>query len=56
MRNANIRDCAAIVKYFAFLENELRKPDHGLDEYIGARAVVADMRALKSTVVALRGW
>lgn len=37
MRNANIRDCAAIVKYFAFLETELRKPDHGLDEYIGAR-------------------
>lgn len=37
MRNANIRDCAAIVKYFAFLESELRKPDHGLDEYIGAR-------------------
>ena len=22
----------------------------------GARAVIADMRALKSTVVALRGW
>lgn len=37
MRQANVRDCAAIMKYFAFLEEELRKPDHGLDEYIGAR-------------------
>ena len=39
MRQANIRDCAAIMKYFAFLEEELKKPDHGLDEYIGARKV-----------------
>jgi Xaa-Pro aminopeptidase len=39
MRNANIRDCAAIMKYFAFLEEELHKPDHGLDEYSGARMV-----------------
>lgn len=37
MRAANVRDCAAIMKYFAFLESELKKPDHGLDEYIGAR-------------------
>lgn len=36
MRQCNIRDCAAIMKYFAFLEEELQKPDHGLDEYIGA--------------------
>lgn len=37
MRNANVRDCAAIMKYFAFLEQELKKPDHGLTEYTGAR-------------------
>lgn len=37
MRNANVRDCAAIMKYFAFLEQELKKPDHGLSEYTGAR-------------------
>ena len=39
MREANIRDCAAIMKYFAFLEEELKKPDHGLDEFSGARKV-----------------
>ena len=37
MRQANIRDCAAIMKYFSFLEEELRKPDHTLDEFSGAR-------------------
>lgn len=37
MRNCNIRDCAAIMKYFAFLEQELAKEDHGLDEFSGAR-------------------
>jgi len=36
MRACNVRDCAAIMKYFAFLEEELKKPDHGLDEYSGA--------------------
>lgn len=39
MRQCNIRDCAAIMKYFAFLEEELRKPDHGLNEFNGARKV-----------------
>ena len=39
MRQANIRDSAAIMKYFAFLEEELGKEDHGLDEYTGARKV-----------------
>jgi Xaa-Pro aminopeptidase len=39
MRACNIRDCAAIMRYFAFLEEELRKPDHGLDEYKGAMIV-----------------
>ena len=39
MKNANIRDCAAIMKYFAFLEEELKKPDHGIDEFTGARKV-----------------
>lgn len=27
------------MKYFAFLEEELKKKDHGLDEYSGARKV-----------------
>ena len=40
MRNANTRDCAAIMKYFAFLEEELAKPDHDLDEYKGALKVL----------------
>ena len=37
MRNANVRDCAAIMKYFAYLEEELRKEDHAVTEYTGAR-------------------
>ena len=37
MRQCNIRDCAAIMKYFAYLEEELKKPDHTLDEFSGAR-------------------
>ena len=37
MRAANVRDCAAIVKYFAFLESELKKEDHELTEFTGAR-------------------
>lgn len=40
MRQANIRDCAALMKYFAFLEEELRKSNHGLDEYTGAEKVL----------------
>ena len=39
MKAANVRDCAAIMKYFAFLEQELRKPDHTLYEFTGARKV-----------------
>ena len=39
MAAANVRDCAAIMRYFAFLESELRKEDHGLDEFSGARKV-----------------
>ena len=37
MRACNVRDCAAIIKYFAFLEKELRKEDHKICEYEGAR-------------------
>ena len=37
MRQANIRDCAAIMKYFAYLDEELRKEGHTLNEYTGAR-------------------
>ena len=36
MRNANVRDCAGIMRYFAFLEEELWKKDHGLTEWSGA--------------------
>ena len=36
MRNANVRDCAAIMKYFAFLQEELNKEEHNIDEYSGA--------------------
>lgn len=39
MRQANIRDCAAIMKYFAFLEEELKNQDHELNEFNGARKV-----------------
>jgi len=44
MQDANTRDCAAIMKYFAFLEEELKKPDHGLDEFKGAEKVLAYRR------------
>ena len=37
MRAANVRDCAAIMKFFAFLESELRRHDHNLDEFKAAR-------------------
>ena len=33
MRQANLRDCAALIKYLAYLENSLKKEDHGIDEY-----------------------
>lgn len=36
MRACNIRDCAAIMKYFAYLEKELKNPSHTLTEYTGA--------------------
>jgi len=36
MRNANVRDCAGIMRYFAFLEEELWKKDHNLTEWSGA--------------------
>lgn len=43
MRDCNVRDCAAIMKYFAFLEEELRKSDHTLTEYTGA-CILDDIR------------
>lgn len=39
MRQCNIRDCAAIMKYFSHLEQTLPTPDHGLNEFNGARKV-----------------
>ena len=41
MRAANIRDCAALMKYFGYLEEVLATPDHGLDEFKGAERVAA---------------
>ena len=35
MRAANIRDCAAIMKYFSYLERELQNPEHDLTEFTG---------------------
>lgn len=40
MRQANIRDCSAIMKYMAYLEEELKKPDHTVDEYTGAERLL----------------
>jgi hypothetical protein len=40
MRQANIRDCAAIMKYMAYLEEELKKPDHTVDEFTGAERLL----------------
>ena len=37
MRACNVRDCAAIMKYFAYLETELKNPDHTITEFTGAR-------------------
>ena len=45
MRQANIRDCAALMKYFAFLEEELKKENHGLTEYTGAEILAKRYRA-----------
>jgi len=39
MRNANIRDCAALMKYFSYLEEQLKNPGHGLDEHSAAQIV-----------------
>lgn len=36
MKSCNIRDAAAVMKYFAYLEKELKNPDHKLDEYTAA--------------------
>ena len=52
MQDANIRDCAAIMKYFAFLEEELKKPDHNLDEYKGAQ-IVGNYRAENDKFIGL---
>ena len=40
MRQANIRDTAAIMKYMAYLEEELKKPDHNVTEYTGAEKLL----------------
>ena len=37
MRKANLRNAVVLMKYFAFLEEELRNPGHNLDEYTAAK-------------------
>lgn len=37
MRNVNIKDSAAILKYFAWLEKELKNENHGQTEYTAAQ-------------------
>ena len=44
MRACNVRDCAAIMKYFAFLEEELNKDDHTMNEFTGARMIDNEFR------------
>ena len=44
MRSSNVRDSAAIVKYFAFLEEELKKDNHTLNEFNGAEKLL-ELRA-----------
>lgn len=40
MRNCHIRDCVALMKYFGWLENELRtNPNSGLTEYGAAQKI-----------------
>ena len=39
MRACNARDCAALIRYFAFLDKELKKEDHDLDEWKGSEKV-----------------
>ena len=43
MRDCNVRDAAALMKYFALLEEELNKEEHTLDEYSAAR-ILDDIR------------
>ena len=37
MRACNIRDCAAIMKYFAYLEKALKEENHKITEFTGAK-------------------
>lgn len=36
MRNVNVKDCAALAKYFSWLEKELSQEGHGLTEFNAA--------------------
>ena len=36
MRKCNIKACAVIMKYFAYLEEELKNENHTLNEYTAA--------------------
>jgi len=52
MRDANVRDCAALMRYFAFLEDRLKDPNHGYDEFSAAK-VVAEFRSKGENFVGL---
>lgn len=52
MRNANVRDCASIMRYFAFLEQTLKKPNHGLDEF-SASQIIGNYRKQNDKFVSL---
>ena len=36
MRQANLRDCASMVRYFAWLEESMQDPNHTITEYVAA--------------------
>lgn len=46
MINCHIRDSAAIIEYFTFLEESLKDPNFSIDEFEGARKV-EEFRAQK---------
>ena len=36
MRQANLRDCASMIRYFAWLEESMQDPNHTITEYVAA--------------------
>ena len=44
LKDCNVRDCVVLMRYFSYLEMELRFRDHTITEYTGAR----DLRNMKA--------